>query len=99
MGRYLINYIVPALPRKRVVSADTPEEAARSLRRILDPLQVTDLSVVDLEDENAEPKEVLGICMHCDLPVWLTDDLESYRTITENFFDTFAHTACLKEAK
>ena len=91
MGKYLLTYTVPAQNKRRVVDAITPEEAI-AMAGLRD--DITDIGVTDLEDENADPLEVLATCHICGLAVWLTDELSTYTVTQDKDALTYTHKEC-----
>ena len=94
MSKFKVTYKRPARQRVRLVEAITPEDAAASTRRE----QGDDIEGVEVQEVGEEDVfSVYQWCSVCGLPVWLDDDITTYRTITvDNDSEaTVAHVTCI----
>lgn len=81
MSRYIVTYVQPARQRKRMVEADTPEQAAITARRLHATTHadntLLDVIVTQVGDDDVK-KEVLDFCATCSLPIWVDDERSSF---------------------
>lgn len=96
MSKYLVTYTVPAQQRRRVIDAESPELAAKEARLTKPGISEVVVASVDGEDAGDDEKEVYQWCRICGLPIWLTDDSDTYTSDSEA--DDHFHNACGEQA-
>lgn len=93
MNKYLVTATIPARDHREVVAHATPEEAAKAVRDRLGPaarnVVVAEVGV-DLDERVA-----LDFCALCRLPIWIDDEINTYR---RDDHDQFVHCSCQEGA-
>lgn len=101
MSTYRFAYRRPSRRHSLLVTADTPEDAAAKARASLGEENIEDAEVTDVHDDTEPTRRVYRWCGICRLPIWLTDDITSYRTYTSDSTSdvSVVHNSCLGDFK